>query len=149
MRKTFFRLAGIGFFLGMIMGNLIAWFADGTLVNTRLAAWLDSDFGSVALQTLLSGILGAVAMGGTVVHSIEHWPLALSCIVHYLLIEIPYIGIALTLGWVTGLPELLWMLFIQGSIYFLIWLFMYLRYRAQVRELNELLKKNRQEDRKN
>ena len=42
MRKTFFRLAGIGFFLGMIMGNLIAWFADGTLVNTRLAAWLDS-----------------------------------------------------------------------------------------------------------
>ena len=148
MRKRFFILAGIGFLLGMITGNLIAWFTAGTLVNARLAAWTGSDAAAVSLQTLISGLFGSIAMGGTVVYEIERWSLTACSVTHYLMIEISYVVIALLLGWVESPKGLLIMLAIQLMVYVIIWLIMYWRYQAQVRELNELLKKNKSEGEK-
>lgn len=143
MRKRFFILAGIGFLLGMLTGSLIAWLTAGTLVNARLAAWTGSDSAAVILQMLISGLLGSVAMGGTVVYEIERWPLTACSVTHYLMTEVSYAAIALLLGWVESLNGLLIMLAIQLVIYVIIWLIMYRRYQAQVRELNQLLEKSK------
>ena len=142
MRKQFLTLAGIGFVMGMVMGNLIAWFTGGTLVNARLAAWTGSEAASIVIQTVVSGLLGAIAMGGTMVYEIERWPLLAMSVTHYLMIAVTYVAIALLLGWADSPKKLIRMLLIQLAVYFIIWLIMYLRYRAQVRKLNELLDKS-------
>ena len=143
MRKKLFILAGIGFLLGIVAGSLIAWLTGGSLVNARLAAWTGSGAASVVLQTLISGLLGAIAMGGTVVYEIERWSLTACSVTHYLMTEVSYVAIALLLGWVESLEGLLVMLAIQLVIYVIIWLIMYRRYQAQVRELNQLLEKSK------
>ena len=143
MRRKCFILSVIGFLAGMVMGNAIAWLSDGELVNARIAGWCGSDIGAIVIQTLLSGLLGAIAMGGVVIHDIERWSLPRCAVVHYLLIEIPYIVIATVLGWYDSPTELLIILGIQLVAFGFIWLIMYLRWKAQVRELNELLAKNK------
>ena len=138
-------LSGIGFLAGMLMGNLIKWLSGGTLVNAGIAGWCGSDIGAIIIQTLLSGLLGAIAMGGVVIHDIERWSLLRCAMVHYLLIVISYVVIATVLGWYASLADLLIILGIQLIAFVIIWLIMYLRWKARVRKLNELLGKNRSE----
>ena len=142
MKRRCFILSGIGFLMGMVIGNLIAWITSGTPVNSKIAAWVGSDAGSVVIQMLLSGLLGAIAMGSAVIHEIEEWSLARCAVTHYLLIEAAYVPVALLLGWADDLTELLIMLGIQLIVYLIIWVIMYLRYKAEVRKLNELLQKD-------
>ncbi len=145
MRRKWFILSGIGFLAGMIIGNAIAWLSDGELVNARIAGWCGSAVGAVIIQTLFSGLLGAIAMGGVAFHDIESWSLLRCAAVHYLVIEVSYVAIATVLGWYGSLTELLIILGIQLAVYAIIWLIMYLRWKNQVQELNELLAKNRSE----
>ena len=142
MRKKITVLAVIGFFAGALMGNLIAWLTGGTLVNARLLEWTGSEALAVLVQSLLSGFMGAVAMGGVELHEIERRPMALSAAVHWLLIEAVYVPVALGLGWVENGTELLIMVGVQLVVYLVIWVIMYLRWRAQVKELNALLKES-------
>ena len=146
MRRKVILLAGIGFVLGMVIGDGIAWFTTGSLGNAVLADRLGSEKGAFLLQTLLSGVLGAIAMGGTVLYDLERWPLTLVSVTHYLMIELTYIPVALALRWVSGWQQLLVMAGIQLVIYLVIWLVMYLRYKAQVREMNKLLQLSREKD---
>lgn len=146
MRAKSLKLAAAGFVYGMLIGNGIAWLTGGTVVNTFLAERLGSNAGSVILQTLLSGLLGAVAMGGVVLHEIESWSLARSALTHCLLIVGTYTVTALILRWADGWTELLIMISIQLVVYFIIWAIMFLRYRAEVQRLNELLKESREAD---
>ena len=146
MRRKFFMFAAVGFLMGMIIGNAIAWLSGGTLVNRSVVAWTGSDIAAVAIQTLFSGLLGAIAMGGVLIHETEQWSLARCALVHYLVIEIPYVLIALFLGWIDSGAGLLISVAIQTVLFFIIWVIMYLRYRAEVRRLNELLKENRDQE---
>ena len=146
MRKKITVLAVIGFFAGALMGNLIAWLTGGTLVNARLLAWTGSEALAVLVQTLLSGFMGAVAMGGVLLHEIERWPMALSAAVHWLLIEAVYVPVALGLGWVENGTELLIMMIVQLVVYLIIWVIMFLRWRAQVKQLNRLLKESGEQE---
>ena len=143
MRRKCFILSVIGFLAGMLMGNLIAWLCGGKLVNTRIAEWCGSDIGAIIIQTLLSGLLGAIAMGGVVIHDIERWSLFRCAVVHYLLIEISYVVIATVLGWYGSLTELLIILGIQLIVFVIIWLIIYLRWKARILELNELLEETK------
>ena len=143
MRRKLLKMAGIGFALGMIMGNGIAWLADGTVVNPVLVNALGSRAGSVLIQTLLSGLLGAVAMGGTLLYDLERWPLLAVSVCHYGMIEAAYAAAALLLGWVRSGTELLIMMAVQLAVYLVIWLIMFLRYKAEVRRMNELLRESK------
>ncbi len=146
MRKRILKLVAIGFFGGMVMGNLIAYLTGGSFVNQKLLSLYGSEAGSVILQTLLSGLLGAIAMGGTEVYELERWPLALSSLTHYGMIVVTYTAIALSLGWVGGAAELLITIFIQTAAYAAIWMVIFLRYKRKVRELNELLENSNRND---
>ena len=65
---------------------------------------------------------------------------------HYLISILCFPPLALFLGWVSKPAEILVMSGAQTLCFFLIWLIMYLRYRAEVKELNELNAQQEQKD---
>ena len=150
LRVRIFRYAGTGFLLGMVMGNLIAWLARApgpVFVSTALTARMGSLTGAIIVQTLVSGLYGGIAVCGMLFYEIDHWPLAKATAVHYLIVAMLYAAMALFLGWAERPEELVPVEGVMLVAYFLIWFIMCLRYKAQVRKLNELLKENNEKRR--
>ena len=142
--KTLKR-AGLGFLAGIAVGNVItALLAGPDLVAPALAEGMGSVSAAFLLQTLLSGLLGAVSFAGTGLYAIERWSLALTALVHYLIIEAVYLPIGFLLGWFDGLGEALIWVGICAVAYGVIFLILWAVYRAQVRELNELNEERKQ-----
>lgn len=142
MRAKLLKRAGLGFLMGVVMGNIIAWFFGGTMLDPALVTRMGGEIRAVVIQTMVYGLYGAAAMGGTVLYEISGWPLALSSVLHWLIIAVLYVPMALLLGWASSAADLLVMEGFELVGYFLIWLIMLLRYKASVRELNELQQKN-------
>ena len=144
MKKKLLIRAGIGFAFGAAVGTIIAVLSTAAsengvrLYSEVLFARTGSAAASLLLQILFSGLYGAVCMGGTVVYEIEEWPLVRASLTHYGMCMLLYLPISLLLGWNNGLSELLIVIGIMTAVYFIIWLVMFLRYRAEVRELNDI-----------
>lgn len=139
MMMKFLRRGAIGFPLGILISLVISW-ASGNdrLVSDLLIQRVGSQAGALILDLVLSGFFGFLCMGGTVFYEVENWSLLKATILHCLLVIACFPPLALFLGWVSKPAELLIMTGVQTVCFFLIWLIMYLRYRAEVRELNEL-----------
>ncbi len=144
MRKKVLIHGGIGFLVGMVLVMLIPAISnlaeDGTarLVSSSLIARVGSAQAAFVMSLLMYGLYGSCCLGGMLLYEIERWPLALATAVHYLGIALGYWLVSLLLCW-----ELTWreLLFIEGLMavgFVLIWLVLYLRYKAEVRELNHL-----------
>ncbi len=142
--KTLLKLCGIGFLMGVFIGNLITVFTSlpdgGGLFTKRLLDLSGSEAMAALIQTISTGLLGAVSMGGVCFHEIEnkHFGLLASAVSHLSLILVFYFPIAFLLGWIASLPEAMIMLAIMVASYFIIWFIMFLRYRAAVKELNRI-----------
>lgn len=145
MLKKTLKAAGIGFLIGMVVGNVIAiltgnsatggvTFASPQLLN------MASGNGVVAmlLQSLFSGLYGAACFAGMSFYEIERMPLAAATALHCALIVLLFIPIALLLGWVSDIGTLLIISGMQLVGFFIIWLVMYFGYKKQIRELNEM-----------
>ncbi len=144
MKKSILIRAGIGFLMGMAVGNIIAvlttcsadgpvqFYSDFLLERTGSAAV------AALLQTLLSGVYGAVSMAGTVTYEVEQWSLVRATLTHYLIIVLCYPPLALLLGWSSDVWEILIAIGIMTAVFFLIWLIMAAIYRRQVQKLNEM-----------
>ena len=147
MLTRILKLAGIGFLIGIVVGNTIAFFtgspfSEGFIpVSDRL---MDMASGNttvaIVLQSLFSGIYGAICFVGVLLHDIERLPMAAAAVLHYLLIAVTYIPGALFLGWVNDIISVLITAGIQLVIYFIIWLIMFAIYKKQIKELNEMQK---------
>ena len=96
------------------------------------------------LQTLFTGVLGAVSIAGVGFYDVERWPLALAAVVHYAVIETVYIPIGFFLGWFGQAREALLWMGMCAVAYLIIFLILRLVYRRQVRELNELNEERKQ-----
>ena len=151
LAKTLKR-AGIGFLLGIVIGDLIALItgnssADGVSFASKQLLDMAGGNGVIAmlLQSLFSGLYGALCFAGMSLYESERLPLAAATALHCAVIVIFYIPIALLLGWVSGIAEILVVAGIQIVVFFIIWLIMYFAYRKQVRELNELTRKKSSE----
>ena len=150
MLKKTLKAAGIGFLIGMIVGNVIAFLTGNsgtggvTFASPQL---LDMAGGSgtvaMLLQSLFSGLYGAVCFAGMSFYEIERMPLAAATALHCALIVLLFIPISLFLGWVSKIETLLMISGIQLVCFFIIWLIMYAGFKKQVKELNELQEKNR------
>ena len=142
LAKKALKLAGIGFLLGIVIGNVIAWATGrpGSLVSLILIDRMGGETPAVLMQVLFSGLYGAATMSGVVLYDVERFPLALSTALHCLICVVPYIPLALLLGWAQKPSEILITACFQVIAFFLIWLIMYLRCKAEVRKLNELQK---------
>ncbi|MBR3020472.1 MAG: DUF3021 domain-containing protein [Clostridia bacterium] len=143
MLTGFWKRAGIGFLIGLAAGNLIAWFTGGVIVSPILVERMGSETAAIVLQTLCSGLYGAITMAGTLLYDVERMPLALATGLHCLLVIGPYMPLALLLGWESDVTDILIVWCFQLAAFFIIWLVMYLRYKAEVKELNELQKKEK------
>ena len=154
IKKTLRRLC-IGFVLGIIIGNVIAHLTGGfdsdTLipVSNGLLQRSGSLFAAQVIQTVISGLYGAIAFAGIGFYDIEgrRWNLAAASLSHYLTIAISYIPIAFWLDWLQTPLDAISMAAIQAVVYFIIFLIMSLIYKAQVKELNEINSKNHSEKR--
>ena len=134
------RRGAIGFLIGILISLAISWLSqDDKLVSDTLVERVGSEAGALVLDLTLSGVFGAVCMAGTVFYEIEHWSLAKATFLHYLIIILCFPPLALFLGWVSKPAEILIMSGAQTLFFFLIWLIMYLRCKAEIRELNRLM----------
>lgn len=149
MLKKTLKAAGIGFLLGIVIGNLIAFLTGNsdtggiTFASAKLLEMAGGN-GTVAmlLQSLFSGLYGAVCFAGMSFYEIERMPLAVATALHCALIVLLFIPIALLLGWVSQIETQLIISGIQLVCFFIIWLIMYAGFKKQVKELNELQEKN-------
>lgn len=130
----------LGFLLGAAIGNLIAWFF-GSYVSSMLVARMGSVPAAILVQSLVSGLYGSFALAGTLFYDIEQWSLTRSSVMHFLVIAVLYVPAAMFLGWADSATEILIVEGILLVAYFIIWLVIYLRYKKEVRSLNEMLNK--------
>ena len=130
----------LGFLLGAAIGNLIAWFF-GSYVSSVLVARMGSVPAAILVPSLVSGLYGSFALAGTLFYDIEQWSLTRSSVMHFLVIAVLYVPAAMFLGWADSATEILIVEGILLVAYFIIWLVIYLRYKKEVRSLNEMLNK--------
>jgi len=152
MRKKLLRRAAIGFFVGICAGCIIGLIIgrdDGSIVTPLLVSRTGSEAWAVVIQTLLVGLYCALTIGSTVLYDHDDLPLTQVTIVHYLIVVLPFVPVAWFLGWMPNITRMLQIELMQLVGYFLIWLGIFLHYKAQVKELNELLEKqeNKKTDR--
>ena len=140
MRSRMIRRIILGFLLGTAIGNLIAWFF-GSYVSSVLVARMGSVPAAILVQSLVSGMYGSFALAGTLFYDIEQWSLTRSSVMHFLVIAVLYVPAAMFLGWADSATEILIVEGILLVAYFIIWLVIYLRYKKEVRSLNEMLNK--------
>lgn len=143
--KTIKR-AVMGFILGMAIGNIITliigFLNTGNTVffSHELIDTTGSVLGAMTAQTLLSGLFGAICFGCISFHEVEWLWLLPACLLHYGSIMASYFPIALFLHWFNLVPLSIGiMIAIMTAAYFIVWIIMFLKYKADVRELNELL----------
>ena len=155
MIKKALKLAAAGFVIGMAVGNIIAItvsFAQGGEVLVFAPQLLEktggSAAGALALQTIMSGLLGAINLGTVILYELERPPLTLVSVSHCAICLAAYFPIAFYLCWLSpDVHEVGMMACIMIAAYMVIWLGMYVRYRMEVREMNELLKTDMQAER--
>ena len=123
---------------------------DGVIhfCSDRLISRVGSLEAAMMVTLLLYGLYGAACMGGTLLYDIERWPLALATVVHYLIVSLGYVLAAQLLCWDLSPKQLLFIEFLMTIGFFLIWLALYLHFKKEVRELNELIKNNNQNRKK-
>lgn len=138
--RRFLKMAGLGFLMGVAISGLItaAFTAEGAPVSEKLAAWAGSARAAMLIQYFASGVYGALCMGGVVLYDSDRLPLTLISFLHCLCCVVPFIPLSLILGWCTGAAEVLIMTGIQLAAYFVIWLIMYLKYRSEVKKMNDI-----------
>ena len=135
--KKAIRRALFGFELGLAVGII--------LMLTGTFDYLPPEGKAVKLviYMIVSGLMGSLGMGMTVVFEIESWSIARATFTHMGAVIIGY----LLMGWIEG-----WFKYSDSPVdliitavciiaaYFVIWMVMYLKSKSQIRKINEDLK---------
>ncbi|MCR4590802.1 MAG: DUF3021 domain-containing protein [Lachnospiraceae bacterium] len=139
-------LSSIGFALGVIMGTIITAVTatmsinDGTMYicAPEFTLLIGDELKAFAIQSVVSGLIGAVNFGGTVAYSIEEWSLVRATSTHFVLCMTSVFTGGFFLKWFSldNLPEILITFLVMMAAYIMIWLIMYLRYKAEINEIN-------------
>jgi len=133
-KKMAFR-AMIGFAIGVLVGT-------GFLASAGIRNYYtEYGIGRFALYLILSGVLGAVNVGTTILYDFDEWSLARSTLTHFCITMTTLCAIGFPMRWFSlHDPVTWWMFLIFVVIYFIIWLVLYLKYRREVRQINSALK---------
>ena len=135
------KRAGLGFLLGMAMGNLIAYFTgsgSGMPVAPEFVDAVGSEAAAFLIQTVLSGLIGAAGFGGMLFYEIESWSMLRTMLTHFALISAVFLAVSRILCWMTEVSEMLIMEGIMLAAYLAVWMIICAVYRAQVKDLNAL-----------
>lgn len=135
------KRAGLGFLLGVAVNSLIkALTYETDPVTLILLERIGSLRSAMLLELALVGLFGAICMAGTVLYDVDRLPLSVATLLHCLMCILPFVPLALFLGWCTRLGDILIMSGFQLVAFFLIWLILYVSYRREIRELNKMQK---------
>ena len=152
MVAAILKRAAIGFVMGMVVGVLIVvakgFYNGGALVlPANLLAMTGSESGALLAQMLVSGAFGAIPMVGTVLYELDSWGLLKQAIVHFVSYTPIYVVLGTAMGWFEPTPVTIGVIVGFFAIgHTIIWLIMYLRYRAEVEQLDILLEQARLAD---
>ena len=144
MKKRLIVRSIIGLIVGVLAAHVITFLVNYLGRGKYLVCMpeLTERFGfagAVIVQTLLGGIFGIIALGGTCLFDIEKWSLLRASVVHCALILVTYIVIGLLLHWFSfHIIPILIMTGIIIVVYALIWLIMYVAWKREIKELNRL-----------
>ncbi|MBR5088215.1 MAG: DUF3021 domain-containing protein [Ruminiclostridium sp.] len=138
------KRAGIGYLLGMAVGNLIAYISvmltegGGAIVSQRVIGMCGGEAEALLLQSFLSGFIGFAGCAGMTFYEMEEWSLLRIMSSHLAVIFAVFLPVSYALDWMGSLAELLIMSGCMIVSYFIVWLIMCAIYRSQVKELNDL-----------
>lgn len=150
MIKQVLKRTLMGFVIGMPVGTLILILLSyttesGALFFTPvLLERTGSEATALLVQTLLSGVVGAVGMGGACFFDLDGWSVPASALAHWTVYTLVFLPIGFFLGWLEGPVDALVMAVIFAVVEAAVTLTMLVRYNAKVRQLNELLEESRQ-----
>ena len=104
----------------------------------------------IAVHLLLSGVLGGVALGSSVMYEAESWSVTRCTVTHFIVTFTTYFAIGFSLGWLS-LDDISTYIMVGCMVvaYFMVWLSMYLVSKKEAKELDEMLsewKKNNHEN---
>lgn len=145
MAEKTLRRAAFGYVVGMPIGTIIlivlsfATQGGAHLFTDALLARTGSEAGALLMQTVLSGIIGAVGVGGTSLFDIEGWSLFRSATVYYATYTITFMPIGFFLGWIESVSDALVMAEVFAIVVLVATLAITARYKMQVEQLNALL----------
>ncbi|MBR5360036.1 MAG: DUF3021 domain-containing protein [Lachnospiraceae bacterium] len=120
---------------GTVIGILVGvffWMISGRLKGDR-------DNLAFLIHLAMSALLGAVAMGSSVVYEIESWGTLRATATHYLLVMFDFVIVSIILKWFPNWLELVIMLIIMTVIYAGIWISELLYWKKTIRKMNEQL----------
>ena len=154
MKKRLLKRLIIGFVFGMIVGNVIEIVLN--LITTHTFSLASETqvvvFGlalTIVLQTLLSGLFGAICFGGITFYEIEKWNITISTVTHFLSMLISYFTIAFLLRWIPF--EIVPILIVCGVFlvsFALVWLIMFFYWKKKIEEMNKELEDYQKGDNK-
>ena len=126
-----------GFIVGLIG------FAVGIPVGIAFMMIFSSEDWSpmrIAIHLFLSGVLGGVALGSSVMYEAESWSVTRCTVTHFIVTFATYFSIGFSLGWLS-LDDISTYIMIGCMIvaYFGVWISMYLVTKKQTKDLDEKL----------
>ena len=137
--KRILKLAALGFLLGIFVCSIMTLIGSSPLpASQELVDKIGSLKAAMALQLALSGLYGALCMGSVVLYDEDRLPLLLASVIHCVICIGPFIPLALVLRWCVSICDVLTMSAFQFVAYLIVWLIMFIIYRKQTKELNEI-----------
>ena len=129
-------LGAIGMILGIFVGAGFWYLMSGEAPESS------TGLGALMLHLLLSGVLGMVANGSSVIYEIEEWSIVRATIIHFIIAMGIFYVIAFTLGWFSPSDPACWIMSaIMVFVYFVIWMVQSLVFKHKVKRMNEELRK--------
>lgn len=143
--KDLIRLAVVGFVLGIIIGDILVVAFTASEGISLAAPELIEEFGyvpAVILQTLLSGVLGCICFGATIVYYKDEYNILEATCIHMVIAFCTLIPISNFLWWTGRVMEGNIVVLAMGvCAYVVIWFSVYMSYRIQIQKINEALER--------
>lgn len=139
--------AGIGASLAVVISAVTGTLSanDGNLYV--LDPGFVEDTGGDPLRALLiymaaAAVYGALPMGTKVLYSIEQWSILRATVAHFIITTADFLITGTFLRWFSAEEPLIYLFMILGFVvvYFLIWLFHYVKFRIEINGINENLR---------
>jgi hypothetical protein len=132
IKNRFITKALAGIVLGILVGVMF-WVLTGSLEN-------NNDNMALLIHLGVSGLLGLICNGSSIVYEIESWGTLLATVSHYLLCMLTFILISSLMNWFPNRIGFIIMLVIMTVIYAGIWVGEMLYWKKTIKQVNEQLK---------
>ena len=159
LKNKFILKFSIGFSLGILIcvtiTSIITTYTinDGNtyIFDFELTNFFGNELIAFIVQLIISGFFGAICIGGTIVYDIESWSILKATMSHFIITVVIFFITAFLLRWwlMTDYKIDLIILAIFIIIYLFIWIAQYIKYKIQIKKIQNDVKKFRQKSKRN